>query len=266
MLSRFHITSARTWEGPGAPLIFLKKRPREVEGYVDEFTACIFVDTTEDFYDKGIKEPYPEVIEELATSSRQQMFFNSHFYFRKYLKISRIHTYINQVREPVARFISHYAYMHNKRHRPPGRVQEMIDSGEWNDTIEQCFHKEGQGCKHNVMTRFFCGPELFCKNNLTKALENAKLNIVKHYAVVGLLEHFHLTLKIIQKRLPCFLPVIPTDPSFKLNQATTNTKTSVSEDMIEKIKGSNWADIKLYEFVKQVFWNQVKACKIPEVH
>lgn len=63
MLSRFHITSARTWEGPGAPLIFLKKRPREVEGYVDEFTACIFVDTTEDFYDKGIKEPYPEVIE-----------------------------------------------------------------------------------------------------------------------------------------------------------------------------------------------------------
>ncbi|CAH3160891.1 unnamed protein product, partial [Porites lobata] len=222
--------------------------------------------TTEDFYDKGIKEPYPEAIEELATSSRQQMFFNSHFYFRKYLKISRVHTYINQVREPVARFISHYAYMHNKRHRPPGRVQEMIDSGEWNDTIEQCFHKEGQGCKHNVMTRFFCGPELFCKNNLTKALENAKLNIVNHYAVVGLLEHFHLTLKIIQKRLPCFLPVIPTDPSFKLNQATTNTKTSVSEDMIEKIKGSNWADIKLYEFIKQVFWNQVKACKIPEVH
>ena len=42
VLSRFHITSASSWEGLGAPLIFLKKCPWEVEGYVDEFLLLVF--------------------------------------------------------------------------------------------------------------------------------------------------------------------------------------------------------------------------------
>ena len=222
-----------------------------------------FLETTEDFYDVGISDPYPMIIEEKANIHDRMIFYNAHFYFRNNLKLRRIHTYINQVREPVARYVSHYSYLRNTRHRPPKRVQQMIESGEWYDTIEQCFDKEGQGCKHNLMTRFFCGPERFCKKDPLKALERAKENIVKYYAVVGLLEHFNLTLRIIQKRLPCFLPVIPRDPSFRQNQAKTSAG-SVSEEMIAKIKQANWADIELYEFVKQLFWRQVKACGIPE--
>ena len=223
-----------------------------------------FIETTEDFYDQGISRPYPELIEKAAIKNRRQMFFNAHFYFRNNLKIHRTHTYINQVREPVARYISHYAYMHNTRHRPLRRVQKMIESGEMNETIEQCFDKQGQGCKHNVMTRFFCGPETFCKNDPKKALKRAKENIVKYYAVVGLLEHFRLTLKIIQKRLPCFLPLIPIDPTMRENQAVKTNASTVSNEMMAKIKQTNWADIELYEFVKKLFWRQVKACGIPE--
>lgn len=37
---------------------------------------------------------------------------------------------------------------------------------------------------------------------------------------------------------------------------------SVSEEMIAKIKQANWADIELYEFVKQLFWRQVKTRRI----
>ena len=204
------------------------------------------------------------IIEHGASIVRRQIFFNAHFYFRNDLKLQRTHTYVNQVREPVARYISHYAYMHNARHRPPERVQEMIESGEWNDTIEECFEKEGQGCKHNIMTRFFCGPASYCKNNPKKALKRAKENIVKYYAVVGLLEHFDLTLKIIQKRLPSFLPVIPRDPGLRENQAKKTNASTVSEEMIAKIKKANWADIELYALVKKLFWTQVKACEIPE--
>jgi len=80
----------------------------------------------------------------------------------------------------------------------------MINSGEFYETIEQCFQGQGQGCKHNVMTRFFCGTEDFCKNDAKKALERAKENILKHYATVGLLEYIDLTVKVIQRRLPYF--------------------------------------------------------------
>ena len=204
------------------------------------------------------------IIEEGASIIRRQIFFNAHFYFRNDLKLQRTHTYINQVREPVARYISHYAYMHNARHRPQRRIQKMIKSGEWNDTIEECFEKEGQGCKHNIMTRFFCGPASFCKNNPKKALERAQENIVKYYAVVGLLEHFDITLKILQKRLPSFLPVIPRNPSFRENQASRTNANTVSDEMISRIKKANWADIELYNFLKNLFWRQVKACGIPE--
>ena len=99
--------------------------------------------------------------------------------------------------------------------RPKKRVKQMIDSGEFYDTIEQCFEKQGQGCKYNVMTRFFCGTEAFCKSDARKALERAKENILNHYATVGLLEHFHLTLKITQRRLPYFLPVVPDETKRK---------------------------------------------------
>ena len=140
----------------------------------------------------------------------------------------------------------------------------MIDSGEFYDTIEQCFEKQGQGCKHNVMTRFFCGTEDFCKNDAKKALKRAKENILNHYATVGLLEHFLLTLKIIQRRLPYFLPVVPEEPThLKLNEGKKIlNSSSVSEEMIEKIKQANKADMELYEFVTEIFWKQVKACGI----
>lgn len=203
------------------------------------------------------------IIEQKVKQADRPILFNAHFYFRNDLKIQRTHTYINQIRHPVNRYISHYAYMRTMN-RPKKRVKKMIESGEFNETIEQCFEKQGQGCKHNVMTRFFCGTEVFCKNDTRKALDRAKGNILKHYATVGLLEYFHLTLKIIQRRLPFFLPVVPEEPTdMKLNEGSKKlNSSSVSEEMIEKIKRANWADMELYEFVKQIFWRQVQACGI----
>ena len=203
------------------------------------------------------------IIEHKVRQADRPMLFNAHFYFRNNLKIQRTHTYINQIRHPVDRYISHYAYMRTTN-RPKKRVKQMIDSGEFYDTIEQCFEKQGQGCKHNVMTRFFCGTEDFCKSDAKKALKRAKENILNHYATVGLLEHFLLTLKIIQRRLPYFLPVVPEEPThLKLNEGKKKlNSSSVSEEMIEKIKQANKADMELYEFVTEIFWKQVKACGI----
>lgn len=217
-------------------------------------------ETTEDFYDKGVSAPYPMIIERKVRGSRKVL-FNAHFFFRNNLDLElRSHTYINQVREPVARFISHYSYMRSTN-RPKDRIQQMIDSGEWNETIEECFEKQSQGCRRNVMTRFFCGTDRFCKSDAPNALIKAKENILQHYAVVGLLEHFQLTLKILQRRLPFFVPVVPRNPSeLRVNEGVRGKNVSVSEEMISKIKRANWADMELYGFIKEIFWKQARAC------
>jgi len=214
-------------------------------------------------YDKGQLRAYQEIIEHKVNQTDRQVIFNAHFKFRNNLKIQRTHTYIDQIRHPIDRYISHYAYMRSTN-RAEERVKKMIETGEFNDTIEQCFEKQGIGCKYNLMTRFFCGTEDFCMNDTEKALARAKENILNHYAAVGLLEHFLLTLKIIQRRLPYFLPVLPEELThFKLNEGTNKFNSScVSKEMIEKIKQANWLDIELYEFVKEIFWKQVKACGI----
>jgi len=257
---------------PIAPDVVLYNRifktGSETTGALFSFVAAMMNyiytrENTEDFYDRGQSRSFPMIIERRVKQADRPIFFNAHFYFRNNLKIQRTHTYINQIRHPVDRYISHYAYMRTTN-RPETRVKQMIDSGEFYETIEQCFEKQGQGCKHNVMTRFFCGTEDFCKKDAEKALERAKENILKHYATVGLLEHFHLSLKIIQRRLPYFLPVVPEEPAhMKLNEGKKKlNSSSVSEEMIKKIKEANRADLELYEFVTEIFWKQVKACGI----
>lgn len=217
--------------------------------------------TTEDFYDQGISAPYPIIIERKVSGSNRLVLFNAHFFFRNNLDLKlRSHTYINQVREPVARFLSHYSYMRSTN-RPKDRIQQMIDSGEWTETIEECFEKQSQGCKRNVMTRFFCGTDRFCKSDAPKALIKAKENILQHYAVVGLLEHYQITLKILQRRLPFFVPVVPRNPSeLRVNEGVRGKNVSITDEMISKIKRANWADMELYDFIKERFWKQVRAC------
>ena len=113
------------------------------------------------------------------------------------------------------------------------------------------------------MTRFFCGTEDYCKNDSQRALERAKKNVVHHYAVVGLLEHFQVTLKILQRRLPYFVPVVPKSPTdLRVNKGVKSNEVSLSEEMISKIKEANWADVELYDFIKDIFWKQVQACGI----
>ena len=52
------------------------------------------------------------------------------------------------------------------------------------------------------------------------------------------------------------------DLDFRVNQGIKTNTSFVSEEMVAKIKQANWAEVKLYEFVEQIFWRQVKACGI----
>ena len=222
--------------------------------------------TTEDWYDRSKRRLYPGLIVRKAAQKLKKktprMAFVAHFYFRKKIKIQQAHTYINQVREPIRRVISHYYYMRSSK-RPRHRIKRFFKSKEFNETLEECFIKQHKGCESNVMTRFFCGVHSFCKTGSAKALERAIYNIKHFYGVVGLLEQYGAYIHMLHKRFPNFFPAIKSPNSARIKSNPNYNANDVSDDLKQMLIKANWADIKLYEFIEQNFRKQARACGIP---
>ena len=216
--------------------------------------------TTEDWYNTGDSFPYPEVIEYKTAKAYNLTAFVAHFFFRKLLRINKQHTYINLLRNPVDRVVSHYYYMRNEKLRRQFRIQELKQSGQFNESLLDCVQNQHRGCEDNVMTRFFCGPNTYCKTGSFKALKKAKYNMAHHYAVVGTLENFNLFLKVIKMRLPSFFNYASYAkelPRIKENNISVKT----SPFILELIRNRNRADTLLYEFAKKRFLKQWDICK-----
>ncbi|KAL9955262.1 hypothetical protein ACROYT_G036560 [Oculina patagonica] len=222
------------------------------------------IGTTEDWYDEGKSHPYPGLIIRKANKKLikyPRMAFVAHFYFRRNLNLPQTHTYINQVRDPVRRLVSHYHYMRSSN-RPAYRIKEFRASGELNESLEKCFRRQHKGCQNNVMTRFFCGRHFYCRRGNGHALHKAMNNIRRYYATVGLLEHYGVYLQILHKRLPKFFPKVSNQDIGKFKYNPKYSFDDVSQELIGAITRANWADVKLYSFVKKRFWQQAKTCGI----
>ena len=181
----------------------------------------------------------------------------AHLYFRKDVEA----TYINLLREPVARFISHYYYC-----RSPGRwsfkIKRLKELGHFNVTIEECLENQYEGCVWNHMTRFFCGPHAFCKTGSQEALERAKHNMLYHYASVGIMEYLDVFVAVLNKRLPEF--VLPPPKTGMVKKFVTKgvKKKPLTESTMQRLREVNKADIELYEFAKDLFFKQARNCGI----
>ena len=228
--------------------------------YVNLSNISCLQGTTEDWYDKGESGPYPGLIIRKANKKllkHPRMAFVAHFYFRSNLNLPQAHTYINQVRDPIRRLVSHYHYMRSTN-RPTDRIKEFLNSGERNESLKQCFGRQHKGCRNNVMTRFFCGRHSYCLRGNWRSLQKAKHNIKRYYAAVGLLEHYEVYLQILYRRLPKFFREVSSYDIGKYNP--TYSFDNVPKDLISEITKANWADARLYSFVKKRFWQQAKVC------
>ena len=240
-----------------------KTASSSISEYMKELSARLnyYVDlsTTEDWYKTGNPYPYPNIIEQHVKRRTSRIAFVAHFYFRHNLNIATPYTYINIVREPIQRIISHYRYMRTEN-RPKHRIIEMKRAGLWNESLVNCIKHEHRGCESNVMTRFFCGTKPFCKTGPKKALKLAKVNIKRYYAAIGLQENISLFLEILKKRLPGYF----SSGNITIPQIKRNTKRNDLNDIPIKVIGMirerNFADIKLYKFLTTRFWVQIKKC------
>ena len=226
--------------------------------------AVFSTGTTEDWYKTGDSFPYPEIIEKYASKSMVRRVYSGHFYFRSNLKIKQLYTYINQVREPFQRIVSHFHYMRYSKDRPKNRIREMMETGEFNETLSECFEKQHRGCENNVMTRFFCGDEALCEKGTAKAVELAKYNMKHYYAAIGLTENFNLYLKLLRKRLPRYFRLSQFIPHEKPGGYDGATVRKVPSKLKERIKKANAADYEIYHYARTLFYEQLKACGIDE--
>ena len=181
----------------------------------------------------------------------------AHLYFRKDVEA----TYINLLREPVARFISHYYYCRSS-FRWPIKLKQLKARGHFNVTIEECLERQLEGCTWNHMTRFFCGPYAFCKTGNVQALARAKDNMLYYYASVGVMEYINEFTAVLHKRLPDFVLDVPQAGMQKTFVTKGVKKKPIKESTMKRIKNVNSADIELYEFAKDLFFKQAANCGI----
>ncbi|XP_078683851.1 uronyl 2-sulfotransferase-like [Branchiostoma floridae x Branchiostoma belcheri] len=176
--------------------------------------------------------------------------------------------YINLVRDPIEQRISGYYYMRFGRdgqNLTAEHMQRRTDE-EKSQTFDDCVFNNLWECNDKsirsfLLTRFFCGHDAICLKPSQLAVEKAKENIRRHYAVVGVLEEFSSFLKVLEGVMPQFFRGAyemwrEIESTEKIEGLKTANKRPVSEKargiMRERLK----LDYQVYDFIKERFHMQ----------
>lgn len=196
-----------------------------------------------------------------------------HFYFSDFPGLRELNVpylYVNMVRDPVDRFISSFVYYHysNLSHIQRLRRSQGINP---NEGIEQCLQRKSHGCETNVMTHYFCGNDGFCTNGGPVALTKALSNLMKYFAVVGVMEDMHRSLALFSHLLPRYFRDAEVMPNKVIEQNVNMKGQEIRKKLVadtelkEKIHAANAADVILYDFIKRLFQERMEVCGLVEV-
>lgn len=114
-----------------------------------------------------------------------------HMHFGLHEHVPRPCAYVTVLRDPVERLLSHY-----------GQFRRMVENNELADgqgfSTFEGFCKAKWNAADNHQTRFVCGEE-FDKHSRRENLERAKENLRKHFRVVGTMERFDETVRVLHR-------------------------------------------------------------------
>merc|ERR1711894_144285 len=105
----------------------------------------------------------------------------------------------------------------------------------------------------------FCGHEDWCSEfNSKRVLQRAKLNIEKHYPVVGVLEEINMTLAVLENRYPTFFDgaikihaEYGEDNDSNLKFGENQLKVPITKEAREAIMPHFDLEYEFYEFCRQ---------------
>lgn len=124
-------------------------------------------------------------------------------------------------------------------------------------------NKLGNNTTISFQIAFFCGhdPECDVFNN-PAALEIAKNNVEKYYAVVGVLEKWQETLQILESYIPAYFTSVRKIYNEYMKEKKVNSnniKPNIPQYIKDKVAANFTIEIEFYEFCKQRFYKQLLA-------
>lgn len=190
------------------------------------------------------------------SSDRRGFMYAQHLYHINFHQFGLVnYTYVTIMREPVSRYISSYLYYHFSS---KANIQRILDPAHRNETLEECLLNQHEGCTSNLMTKYFCGHELFCKLGNREALQKAKSNLQAEFAVVGIMEEMILTVQVLKVLLPTYFGLLTNENLPFINK--NERKLSISEHLQDAIRKANAADIELYNFARDLLHQKAITC------
>ncbi|CAL8089562.1 unnamed protein product [Calicophoron daubneyi] len=176
--------------------------------------------------------------------------------------------YINMIRDPLDRLVSHYYFLRFGDDYRPGLIRKrMKDPKTRMQTFDECVQNGGLDCHPNnlwLQVPFFCGHAAYCKiPGNPAAVESAKQHFTENYLFVGLTEAFEDSVHILEKLLPQFFSgasnLLKTSDRWHLRR--TKGKLPVQEATRTLFQGNPvWqAEQDFYQFVRAEFYEVRKT-------
>ncbi|EDW35293.1 GL20906 [Drosophila persimilis] len=193
--------------------------------------------------------------------------------------------YINMVRDPVDRVVSWYYYIRAPWIFVPGRRRsnrEMPNPKWVNTEYDQCVLSGEKVCTyiegsllehvgdHRRQILFFCGHDEFkCTPfNSRLALQIAKLNVEREYAVVGTWEHTNETLAVLEAYVPRYFADASKMYYSGLHAEKQNDnpmKPHISQEILDMVRRNFTREIEFYQFCRQRLHKQYLALKLNDL-
>ena len=159
------------------------------------------------------------------------------------------------VREPVDRLISIFYYL---RLRKRFKGKNDVPPVSWFEkSFDECVLTNDPECRVESLSEtlelqltYFCGKWRECGNISSPAsLQLAKYNVETQYSVVGVMERFNTSLKVMEILLPrWFLGVTQLNRAEKRNK---NSHPGVRDTVREMVKKRLKNELEFYGFIKQ---------------
>ncbi|XP_045120608.1 heparan sulfate 2-O-sulfotransferase pipe-like isoform X2 [Portunus trituberculatus] len=190
--------------------------------------------------------------------------------------------YINMVRDPVERVISWYYYVRAPWYfveRKQAFPELPLPSPAWlRKDYETCVRTGDRECQYREgderpdfaqLTEFFCGQDKKCTGfNTDYALQKAKENVERNYAVVGVLEDLNTTLTVLEHYVPRFFKGAKDhywNEVQKFSKVNRNIyKPQVPQEVKEIVRKNFTREMEFYEFCRRRLYMQYAALKLPQ--
>jgi len=201
----------------------------------------------------------------ISSWSDSPTLYHGHFaYFDpKRLGVAVTPIFINLIRKPLDRLVSHYYFL---RYGDDVLVNKVRAKEGDTTTFDECVQLQQQDCDPKRMwlqIPFFCGTSPQCWELGSQwALSQAKANLVNNYLLVGVTEELDTFVEVLEELLPQFFSGAKQflEDSGKSHIKHTRHKDPVSEETVSKMKKTKVWQLEndFYNFALKKF-NSVKS-------